>query len=84
MLRRHKTQRRILPVDDDHHFLKLNAGVHQRRWQQQDGEHLQKVRERGEIFKRMRRVDTEETAAICANLFDCDLRRSRAKGICVT
>ncbi len=64
-------QRPALPRVADH----LAEGVAERRADQQDRQHLEKVRERRRVFERVRRIDVVEAAAVGAELLDRDLRR---------
>ena len=58
----------------------LAEGVAQRGRDQQDRQHLQEIRERRRVFKRMGRVGVEEPAAVRAQLLDGDLRGGRPDG----
>jgi hypothetical protein len=53
-------------------------GVAERGGDQQDGEDLEKVRQRRGVFEGVRRVDVEEAAPIGSELLDGDLRRGRS------
>jgi hypothetical protein len=52
-------------------------GVAEGRRDQQDGQQLQKIRERRRILERVRGARVEEPAAVGAELLDRDLRRDR-------
>ena len=57
----------------------LAERVAERRRDQQDREHLEKVRERRRVLERMRGVRVEEPAAVRAELLDRDLARGRTE-----
>ncbi|MCY1354583.1 hypothetical protein D9M69_409660 [compost metagenome] len=54
-------------------------GEHQRRRDQDDGDHLQQVAPGGRVLERMRRVHAEEAATVGAQLLDGDLAGRRAE-----
>src|SRR5580693_854891 len=53
--------------------------IGQRRAEREDRDDLHIVRQRGRVFKRMRRIGVEEAAAIGAEHFDGNLRGDRAE-----
>ncbi|MPM99512.1 hypothetical protein SDC9_146704 [bioreactor metagenome] len=58
-------------------FYRASKGDTQRGGNQQDREHLHNVTQRRRVFKWISRVCAEESAAVGAELFDCNLTCSR-------
>ena len=59
--------------------------VNQRAWNQKDREHLDEIRERRRVFKRMGRIGVEKSAAVGPEHLDRDLRSDRPLAIvCLT